>query len=67
MPDRAGKTERFELNPAWLRIEPSADECSLVELSAQGRCVKVGRFLRPELRVLLAKEIRAAVRGAVGR
>jgi uncharacterized membrane protein len=65
--DRAGKTERFELNPAWLRIEPSADERSLVELSAQGRRVQVGRFIRPELRTLLAKEIRVAVRGAVTR
>jgi uncharacterized membrane protein len=65
--DRAGKTERVELNPAWLRVEPSADECSLVELSAQGRRVRVGRFLRPELRSALAREIRAAVRGAVVR
>jgi len=65
--DRAGKTERVELNPAWLRIEPSADECSLVELSAQGRCVRVGRYVRPELRAALAKEIRAAVRGTAAR
>jgi uncharacterized membrane protein len=65
--DRAGKTERVEFNPAWLRIEPSADERSLVELSAQGRCVRIGRFMRPELRADLAKEIRAAVRGAVKR
>lgn len=65
--DRAGKTERVEFNPAWLRIEPSADERSLVELSAQGRSVRIGRFLRPELRPDLAKEIRAAVRSAVNR
>jgi uncharacterized membrane protein len=65
--DRAGKTERIEFNPAWLRIEPSADERSLVELSAQGRCVRVGRFMRPELRPDLAKEIRAAVRSAAKR
>lgn len=65
--DRAGKTERIEFNPAWLRVEPSADEGSLVELSAKGRCVKVGRFLRPEFRADLAKEIRAAVRGAAVR
>lgn len=65
--DRAGRTERVEFNPAWLRIEPSADERSLVEISAQGRCVKVGRFLRPELRTVLAREIRLAVRGVAGR
>lgn len=65
--DRAGKTERIEFNPAWLRIEPSADERSLVELSAQGRCVRIGRFMRPELRPDLAKEIRAAVRSAAKR
>jgi uncharacterized membrane protein len=65
--DRAGKTERVEFNPAWLRIEPSAGERSLVELSAQGRSVRIGRFMRPELRPDLAKEIRAAVRSAVNR
>jgi uncharacterized membrane protein len=37
---------------------------SLVELSGQGRQVRVGRYLRPELRTPLAREIRCALRSS---
>jgi uncharacterized membrane protein len=37
---------------------------SLIEVSGQGLSVFVGRFVRPELRPVLAKEIRMAVRCA---
>lgn len=46
----------------WLRVEPAADDGSLVELSGEGRSVRVGRHVRPELRVALAQELRRALR-----
>jgi len=49
----------------WLTVEPAAGQGSLVELAGQGRSVRVGRFLRPELRALFARELRVALRRAV--
>ncbi len=46
----------------WVRIEPSAGDGSLVEISGEGRRTRIGRYLRPEWRAQLAQEIRAAVR-----
>ena len=46
----------------WVRVEPAADDGSLVEVSGQGRRVRVGRHVRPELRVALAQELRRALR-----
>jgi uncharacterized membrane protein len=37
---------------------------SLIEVSGQGRRVIVGRYVRPELRPALAREIRQALREA---
>jgi uncharacterized membrane protein len=48
----------------WLTVEPSAGQGSLVELSGRGQCVRVGRFLRPELRGAFARELRLALRRA---
>ena len=48
----------------WLTVEPAAGQGSLVELAGQGRTVQVGRFLRPELRGLFARELRVALRRA---
>lgn len=48
----------------WVRIEPVAGEGSLLQVTGQGRSVTVGRHLRAELRPLLAREIRHALRGA---
>ena len=41
-----------------------AGDTSLIEVSGQGRKVKVGRYVRPELRPALAHEIRTALRQA---
>ena len=46
----------------WLSVEPAAGQGSLVELSGQGQTVRVGRFLRPELRHAFARELRQALR-----
>jgi uncharacterized membrane protein len=61
--ESAGQLQRAEFNRDWVRVEPGAGERSLIELSGQGRKVNVGRFVRPELRPVLAQEIRRALRG----
>ncbi len=62
--ENAGRVERAEFNRDWVRVEPSAGDRSLIELSCQGRRVNVGRYMRPELRPALAQEIRRALREA---
>lgn len=58
-----GHVERMEFAQAGVRVEPEADERSLIELSGRGGRIAVGRYLRPELRPLLADELREALRG----
>ena len=60
--ETAGRTERAAFNQQWVRIEPKNEDGSLIEVSGQGRSVRVGRHVRPELRPLLAREIRLALR-----
>lgn len=62
--ESGGKLQRAEFRRDWVRVEPGAADNSLIELSAHGRKVHVGRFVRPELRSLLASEIRMALRSA---
>jgi uncharacterized membrane protein len=62
--EHAGRLERAEFNRDWVRVEPGADDRSLIEVSGQGRRVIVGRYVRPELRPVLAREIRRALREA---
>lgn len=53
---------RTSFRAEWVRVEPVADDGSLVELSGEGRSVRVGRHVRPEFRVALAQELRRALR-----
>ena len=62
--ENGGKLQRAEFRREWVRVEPQSGDGSLIELSAQGRSVSVGRFVRPEMRPVLAREIRMALRGA---
>lgn len=62
--ENGGKLQRSEFRREWVRVEPMSDDGSLIELSGQGRSINVGRFVRPELRPELAREIRMALRGA---
>jgi len=62
--ENGGNYERAEFLSHQVRIEPQAGDLSLIEVSGQGRMVKVGRYVRPELRAALAREIRMALRGA---
>jgi uncharacterized membrane protein len=61
--ETAGRLERQEFNREWVRVEPKDGDGSLIEVSGQGRSVRVGRHVRPELRPALAREIRFALRG----
>lgn len=60
----AGRLERAEFQRGWVRVEPRADDSSLIELSERGKTIRVGRYIRPELRPQLAREIRSALRAA---
>ncbi|MDB5731805.1 MAG: hypothetical protein JWQ03_1700 [Variovorax sp.] len=62
--ENGGHYERAEFLPHQVRVEPQRSDRSLIEVSGQGRSVKVGRYVRPELRAALAREIRMALRGA---
>jgi uncharacterized membrane protein len=62
--ETAGQRQRAEFDCEWVRVEPGVSDRSLVELSGRGRRVNVGRYLRPELRPVLAQEIRMALREA---
>jgi len=59
-----GRVARTDFRTEWLSIEPAHGQGSLVELAAQGQRVRVGRFLRPELRAAFAQELRGALRRA---
>ncbi len=61
--ENAGRLERAEFNREWVRIEPKSGDRSLIQVSGNGRRIEVGRFLRPELRPVLARELRLALRG----
>ena len=60
--ETAGRTQRAAFNRDSVRIEPRNEDGSLIEVSGQGQMVQVGRHVRPELRPLLAREIRFALR-----
>ena len=58
------RIERAAFHVDWLTIEPAAGQNSLVQLVGQGHTMRVGRFLRPELRADFARELRRALRRA---
>jgi uncharacterized membrane protein len=60
-----GITRTTLFRTEWVTVEPSREDGSLVELSGQGQRVQIGRFLRPEMRGPLARELRFALRDAL--
>ena len=60
--DNAGRHMRSAFQRDWVRVEPLLADGSLIELSGRGRRVQVGRYVQPELRAVLAQEIRMALR-----
>jgi uncharacterized membrane protein len=61
------RIERTDFAADWLHVEPAGGQGSLVQLSGKGQRVRVGRFLRPELRAAFARELRQALRRAPAR
>ena len=55
--------ERVRFRAEWVRVEPQGDDGQMIEVRGGGQSVRVGRFLRPDLRPVLAREIRLALRG----
>ena len=60
--ETAGRTRRAAFDRDRVRVEPGHEDSSLIQVSGQGQLVQVGRHVRPELRQLLAREIRFALR-----
>jgi uncharacterized membrane protein len=58
------RVEQVQLDPTWLRVEPAG---GLVELSAPGGRVRVGRYLRTQCLPALVQELRRAVQWSSGR
>lgn len=58
--ETAGRVSRREFVSQWVRIEPLS-RGQLVVVRSGGASVQVGRFIRPELRPVLAREIRQAL------
>jgi uncharacterized membrane protein len=56
------RVERAEFAVEWLTVEPAAGQNSLVQLAGQGRTMRIGRWLRPELRADFARELRQVLR-----
>ena len=59
--ETAGSVRRSEFAREWVCIEPRSHG-HLVEVRSGGTSVQVGRYLRPELRPVLAREIRQALK-----
>ena len=59
----AGKTCRSEFSSFAVQIEPRVGGDRLIEVRGGGKAVQVGRFLRSDLRPVLANEMRRALRG----
>ncbi len=56
------RVKRTDFPADCLHVEPARGQGSLVQLSGRGQQVRVGRFLRPELRGAFARELRHALR-----
>lgn len=61
--ETAGTLLRCEFAREWVRVEPRQDAGQLIEVRGGGQSVQVGRFVRSDLRPVLAREIRQALRG----
>lgn len=58
--ENAGTVESVQFNPRWVRL--SQPERGLIELSSSGRTAYIGRFMRPERREVILRDLRAALR-----
>lgn len=61
--ESAGRTLRCEFARHVVRVESLVGGDQLIEVRGDGRSVRVGRYLRSDLRPALAREIRLALKG----
>lgn len=58
------RSQDWQFRLAWLHVEPSRGQGSLVELSGDGQRVRVGRYIRADARQQLAQQLRREIRAA---
>lgn len=61
--ETGGRVVKRAFSRAHVRVEPAQPPGGLIEVRGGGQSVSIGRFLRADLRPLLAREIRQALRG----
>ncbi len=59
--ESAGRLQRCEFARHVVRVDPFLGRDQLVEVRGGGQMVRIGRFLRADLRPVLAREIRTAL------
>ena len=59
----AGRLVCREFAREWVRVAPQEKSPNLIEVRGGGESVHIGRYLRPDLRPALAREISQALRG----
>lgn len=59
--ENAGVVQTVSFNPQWVRVSLPAS--GLIEVTSAGRTAYIGRYARPERRAVLARDLRAALRG----
>lgn len=59
--ESAGRLQRCEFARHMVRVNPPLERDQLVEVRGGGQMVRIGRFLRADLRPVLAREIRTAL------
>ena len=59
--ESAGRLQRCEFARHLVRVDPFLGRDQLVEVRGGGQMVRIGRFLRADLRPVLAREIRTAL------
>jgi uncharacterized membrane protein len=64
--ESAGKTLRCEFARHAVQVVPEVGGDRLIEVHSGGRTVRIGRYLRSDLRPVLAREIRMALKGSQG-
>lgn len=62
--ESGGRLQTTTFAREWVRVEPQKGATSLIQVYGQGQSVEVGRHIRADLRPVLAREIRQALRGA---
>jgi uncharacterized membrane protein len=59
--EHGGRLSRHEFPRQWVRVAQGQAATGLIDLSAAGQKIQVGRYVRPDLRPQLARELRLAL------